>query len=230
MIWKELNTKTAEKEIQAMKDGKIHEEVLSKDEEELRDKLLAAWQEAKEAAEGEAIRHEYCQDFEFALRMYEIFSQGEYAMAPRIAANPRIWSYIGIRIVPEIVKERWTKETSWNDRFFRKANRIYLKVLWWYIYLSWQGNMDATRKVLENNNADTVVQLVERAGQHGYRPELYRAIMHRYFMLDPAERKMPYFRKVMKLHTARIASIEPEMVQNGIKGYVEELFDYFKCK
>ncbi len=230
MKWKELNVKSADKDVQDMKDGNINDSALRQEEQRLRKILLQAWQEAKDAAKEENVRHEYCQDFEFALRLYEIFSQGYYAMAPRIAANPRIWSYISIRIVPEIIKERWPNESSWNDHFFRKSNRIYLKALWWYVYLSWQGNIDDTRRVLENNSADTIVQLVERAGHHGYRTNLYREIMRRYFLLGESERNMQYFRKVMKLNTARIVSIEPEMAYNGVEGYVEELFDYFKCK
>lgn len=230
MKWKELSVKNADREVAAMKSGKHHMEELCADEERLRNKLLEAWREAASAAEDSQSKHEYGRDFEFALRVYEIFSEGEYAMAPRAAANPRIWSYISIRIVPDIIKERWPKETSWKERFYGKTNRIYLKVLWWYVYLSWQNSIAETRKIIEHNTTDTVVQLVERSGRHGYRPELYRRIMRKYYGLLPDDRNMQYFRRVMKLHTARIASVEPEMTKNGIDGYVEELFDYFKDK
>ncbi len=166
-------------------------------------------------------------DLNFALRLYGIFSKGEFAMSPRIAADVSVWRYISINLVPEIIKERWPKEASWDDRFYRKTNRIYLKVLWWYIYLSWQGDDERTYTILEENNSDTVVQLVERAGVHGYNIDLYRKIMVRLFCHPEKEHSMSLFRKVMKLHTARIRTRQPEMLPGGVNQYVEELYAYF---
>ena len=140
------------------------------------------------ASEEGKIKYNYNRDLVFALKIYEFFSVGQYNMPPRIAADPRVWSYISIRLVPEIVRERWPKKSSWEDRFYRKPNRIYLKVLWWYIYLSWQGETEDTRIILENNTEDTIAQLVERSGAHGYRLELYRKIMRRFFMMDDRRR------------------------------------------
>lgn len=233
MNWQKmkLKKKKAEAAVADMQAGNLDMPELNAEEKRLREKLLSAWQDAGEAAKEETQKYEYRRDLEFALRIYDIFSCGEYAMPPRIAADTTVWSYICIRLIPDIVRERWPKEVSWAERFYKRSTRIYLRTLWWYIYLSWQGDAERTRLALLGNSSDIIVQLVERSGRHGYRPELYRNIMRYFFaleMTDPQYRNAMYFRKVMKLHTARCASIEPEMARDGVGGYVKELFNYFK--
>lgn len=230
MKWKTLTVPEASKEVQEMKDDIFSvADGLTEEDLAIQKKLRQLWQDTKQelASEEGKIKYNYNRDLVFALKIYEFFSVGQYNMPPRIAADPRVWSYISIRLVPEIVRERWPKKSSWEDRFYRKPNRIYLKVLWWYIYLSWQGETEDTRIILENNTEDTIAQLVERSGAHGYRLELYRKIMRHFFMMDDNKCDMMKFRKIMKLHTARIVSIEPEMMVGGIPAYIEELLEYF---
>lgn len=198
---------------------------------ELRKLLLVAWHDACKKAEmtHNNSKISYYTDLYFALNLYYILSKGKFAMNIRDAANCNIWRFISLKVVPEIILQRW-RGKNLEDRYYRKPNRIYLKVLWWYIYLSEQDDMNQTENILKNNTTDIVVQLVERSGQHGYRRELYRKIMYKYAeinRINTGKMDPNLFRKVMKLHTARLVTIEPSMAKGGITGYVEELFDYF---
>lgn len=81
--------------------------------------------------------------------------------------------------------------------------------------------------VIEGNSEDTILQMVDRAGANGYRPELYRAIIKRLFFFSTiTPDTMELFRRVMKLNTARLVTTEPELTEGGIPQYVEELFSY----
>lgn len=229
MKWKKMQVKAAARAVEQMTEGYMSEVDLDDSYQRLRNQLVEAWENTNEELQADRTnkRYEYMRDLKFGMRLYRILSTGEFTMHPRLAADVGIWRYISINVVPEIIKERWPKESSWEDRFYRKPNRIYLKILWWYIYLSWQGDEKNTYTVLEANNSDTISQLVERSGAHGYNLELYRKIMVRHFFQDPSERSMMLFRKVMKLHTARIRTRQPEMLPGGINQYVEELYAYF---
>ncbi|SEA15548.1 DUF6339 family protein [Selenomonas ruminantium] len=229
MIWRKISRRNASKIVERIKEGDIPQVTLDESYQRMRSCLCQAWSDVNEEIKSldEKSRLEYMRDLRFGLRLYAIFSKGEFAMTPRIAADIDIWRYISLNVVPEIVIERWPKESSWDDRFFQKTNRIYLKVLWWYIYLSWQGDDERTYAVLEANTEDTIAQLVERSGSHGYNINLYRKIMIRHFCQGESAQSMVLFRKVMKLHTARIRTRQPEMLPGGVNQYVEELYAYF---
>ena len=177
---------------------------------------------------------EYNKDLMFALSLYELTRDEtqEYYMTVIEAADASIWRYISVEVVPEIVMDRWKgKGTKLPiDHFYEKPNRIYLKSLWWYIHLAWQGDVEHTREILSKNSTDTIVNLVERAGKAGYQVVLYREIMRLFADSDVAvaPHDAGLFRKVMKMHTARFANLEPELCDGGVNGYVKGLFDYFK--
>ena len=119
-----------------------------------------------------------------------------------------------------------------EERFWKTRRRIYLKVLWWYIYLSVQtddnGNedLDRTVDILKDNSTDEIVQIVERSGTAGYRVDLYRAMM-KYYSLHRDIYDNKKFRQVMVLNTARSQIIEPSLMDGGVQTYVRELFEYF---
>lgn len=161
---------------------------------------------------------DYKFDLHFGLGLYEIL-QNDKNFSNRVATNNDFWRYLSIRVVPDIVQARWSKNGS-EDRFYKQNRRIWLKAMYWYIHLSWQGSHDMTLDVLKNNSTDTVVQLVERAGQ-GYNIGLYREIIKQYAKND--DRKL--FRSVMKLNTAMLINVSPELVDGGITTYVRNLFN-----
>ena len=230
MKWESMAVKSAVRAVTRMKEGTVPEFELKANYLRMQQRIHEAWAEANAElkAQGGKSGFEYARDLNFGLRLYRIFSRGEFAMSPRIAADLGIWRFISIKVVPDLIKERWPKVESWDDRFYKKTNRVYLKVLWWYIYLSWQGDEELTYERLKDNSEDTIAQLVERSGAHGYNPGLYREIMRQFYLREKNRGNMDVFRKVMKLHTARIQTRQPELLPGGIGQYVEELYDYFK--
>lgn len=168
----------------------------------------------------------YKVDYLFGIRFYKLMTT-KYKMSIRIASNAGVWRFLSIKVVPDIVSKRYAQ--SHPDRFWKKAKRIWLRVIWWYIYLSWQGDEKTTETVLKDNSTDEILQLVDRCGKGGYRLELYRAIMKKNSQIPIGERrKSEIFRKVMVLNTARVQVIEPSLVMGGEKEYVENLFKYFE--
>lgn len=185
---------------------------------ELRDKLIEARDEIfeQEKLDG-ANTLDYKFDLLFGLKLYSILGD-EIDFTARVASNDDVWRYLSICVVPDIVHARWELK---EDYFYKQPRRIWLKRIWWYIHLSWQGNVEDTFKILEKNTTDTVMQLVERPGI-GYYQELYREIMARYFKYNDSDRQL--FRKVLKLNTARLLTMSPELVEGGIPTYVDNLF------
>lgn len=166
-------------------------------------------------------------DLRFGLKMYELMLTDKYRMTPRYASDDGVWRYLSIKVVPKIVFLRWGLNPS---RFWKEPRRVWLKTLWWYIYLSWQGSREETFEVLKGNTTDEIVQLVERSGPSGYRVELSRKIIERYGRLPDEQktRSRQLFRRVLKLNTARVKVMEPALLPGGESQYVKELFDYFE--
>lgn len=232
MKWKMLNKaqalSTLEKEFDEYGDKKEYSLPLTKNETELKAKLLEAYRQAVKENDD---HRDYGTDLFFALSLYDLFSTGTYKMTLHDAATADIWRYLCVVIAPEIIMDRWHKQGSKIplDHFCTKPHRIYFKSLWWYIFLSWQGNRQDTLQILRHNSTDTILNLVERSGTAGYQADVYRAIMYK-FSEPGGELKAhdaQLFRKVMKLHTAWSANIEPVLYAGGIAGYVKELFAYF---
>lgn len=170
--------------------------------------------------------YSYQLDLQFGIKLYSTLNQ-KYGMNVRLAATEGIWRYLSVCVVPDLIEKRYGKDHP--DRFWKKPKRLWLRVLWWYIYLSWQGSEEETIAVLKDNSTDEILQLVDRCGRGGYRVDLYREMMLKNSKLDPAERrKKQLFRKMMVLNTARVQVMEPELTVGGNRGYVESLSEYFQ--
>lgn len=171
------------------------------------------------------MNYSYQVDYIFGLKLYQLLND-KYDMSIRYASSTEVWRYLSVRIVPDVIEMRYG--TDHPDRFWKKPKRLWLRVIWWYIYLSWQGNISDTIAIIKDNSTDEILQLVDRCGRGGYRVELYREIMKQHGQLDPVERrKKGIFRKVMVLNTARVQTIEPGLVLGGEKQYVTNLCHYF---
>lgn len=155
-------------------------------------------------------------DLLFAIRLYDILGLNNN-FSNRAASNDDIWRFLSIRVIPDIVHSRW----GMNEVRYMTSRRIWLKNLWWYIHLSWNGDTERTYEILKNNTTDTVLQLVERPGV-GYYISLYREIMLQYSCINDHGRTL--FRKVLKLNTALLPVTYPELISGGIKEYVSYLF------
>ncbi len=168
----------------------------------------------------------YQVDYLFGLKMYSLLNK-KYGMSTRTASSAGVWRFLSILVVPDIIDLRYG--TGHPDRYWKKAKRLWLRVLWWYIHLSWQGDENATAAVLKDNSTDEILQLVDRCGRGGYRVELYRELMRQHAELDVTERrKKQIFRKIMVLNTARVQVIEPGLVSGGESQYVSQLIHYFQ--
>ena len=169
--------------------------------------------------------YSYQLDLLFGLALYEVLNE-KYGMNVRLASTEGIWRYLSICVVPDLVEKRYGKDHP--DRFWKKSKRLWLRVLWWYIYLSWQGTREETRRVLQDNSTDEILQLVDRCGRGGYRVDLYRELMRKNSELSISDRrKNQLFRKMMVLNTARVQVLEPALTSGGNRGYVDALAEYF---
>ena len=121
--------------------------------------------------------------------------------------------------------KRWGKGAE--IRYYKQSGRIWLKTIWWYIHLSWQGDYKSTIQILKNNTTDQILQLVDRSGTKGYYVEVYRLIMYYYWVarrINPSVGEAE-FRRIMTLHTAMCKTIEPGLCESGEDGYVRMLFE-----
>lgn len=197
---------------------------------EMREEILKVFQETlfeigiTETQIGNQ-NNSYKVDYIFGLKIYCLLTD-KYNVNVRLAANEGFWRFLSLKVVPDVIEKRYG--INHPDRFWKKPKRVWLRVLWWYIYLSWQGTTEKTANVLADNSTDEILQLVDRCGRGGYRVELYRAIMRKYSQLDIQERRRSQiFRKMMVLNTARVQVVEPAFSCNGENGYVDELYNYF---
>ena len=235
MKWRELNKIESEKEYQKYFEN--NEIKLLDDYIELRNALKQAYEDAKELAES-TNKPKHLLDVYFGAKLYSILDKEKFSLFE--ASNDNIWRYISICIIPDIVKDRWGDN---KPRFFAQKNRIWLRFIWFCIYLAWDGTLEKTIEVLEPLNTDVVVQYVERNdGGQGYRVELNRCIFKYLKMLHHNE--VPSFRKiskrisinhdisrdVAKLNNFRCMVIEPSLYKGGIKGYVADLFETIRKK
>ena len=211
---------------------------------QLRKDVMQAYTAAREAVLADsnmASKKEYYTDLRFALSFYDVLKKYDFSL--RMASNDQVWIYLCVKVFPDLVHNRYpgskvktesgvVQRNINEERFWKTRRRIYLKVLWWYIYLSLQfgedGKEDFSRTfdVLKDNSTDEIVQIVERSGPAGYRVDVYRTLMKYY-----AENRDRYdnkrFRKVMVLNTARTQIVEPLLMAGGIEEYIKELFEYF---
>ena len=163
----------------------------------------------------------YSTDLSFALELYRILTE-EYGMTAVEASDDGIWRFIQMDLVPSMIYNRWPGNGDRrinDDRQWKNTRRIWLKTLWFYIHLSWQGSLDETRKVLSNNTSNDISQLVERSGS-GYRLDLYREIMRQYACSDYHGE----LGRVLKLNVAWCGTVEP-LLSGNLERYVSSLFD-----
>lgn len=194
------------------------------DYQEIRNILQRSWAKGTSAIEEKRARSEYQRDLSIGLDLYELVFE-KYEISIRSASDDDIWRFISMKVIPDIVWNRWGDNP---ERFFRGASRLWIKTLFWYIHLSWQGNRSDTELLLQPFNTDDIVQLVERTGTDGYRISLNRAIMKCYHSkITFLKNDKNLFRKVMKLNTALLKVIEPELVNGGVEEYANNLFSRF---
>lgn len=193
---------------------------VSKDYLEIRGALNSLFRDSRKEV-GDSVKS-YQMDVCFGTALFE-YLQGYPWFTDRLAADDGFWRYLSLKVVPNLVGQRWSNDNA--DHYYTKPSRIWLKTIWWYVYLSKKrGEMSRTKAMLLSGNfsTDTILNLVERTGQGGTNILVYRGIMSKYAMLEDADDKK--FRSVMKLNTAKSVVVEPTFFEDGIPGYVNTLF------
>jgi hypothetical protein len=159
-------------------------------------------------------------DVEAGLALYRILGKRGFSL--RQASSDGFWRHLSLEVLPDVVAARWDEQPS--ARFWSARSRIWLRVLWWFVHLSWQGKEQDTRDILDGITTDDMVQLVERPGRHGFRIDLCRALMRgrgaRRAQASGTER----FRELMVLNTVTVVMTEPELHEKGPDGYVAGLY------
>lgn len=182
----------------------------------------------------EITRKDYYTDVHLGLYLYKYLEDiPEFNL--RAAANDDFWRYLSLKVVPDVVAERWGKDNE--SHYWSKPSRIWLRSIWWYVHLSWQGDILSTERVLESPyfSTDTIINLEERTGRKGTFINVYRYIMYFYSQLSKNELERYYrektnvkqgdlFRTIMKLNTAKVMVMEPALFLGGEKEYARSLF------
>ncbi len=198
----------------------------------IREDIQHLSEKIKQTAKKEGIKGDYYYDSHMGIMLYDYLCNLP-GFNMRTAANDDFWRYMSVKVVPDVVSERWGKDNE--SHFWSKPARIWLRSIWWYVHLSWQGDVSTTAEVLEKScfTTDTILNLEERTGRKGTFVEVYRYIMYYYsrvpqIVLDDYNKsktnKEDLFRVIMKLNTAKVMVINPALYLGGEKEYVRSLF------
>ena len=185
---------------------------------DIRNKVVGAY--LKGLASGN-----YAADVETGLCLYELLNESS-GFTNVMANDDDVWRYFSCIVFPDITFERYPIPGAGDrrlpsKRFYSHKRRIWVKTLWWYIHLSWQGNTNDTRKVLAGLGSDTISDLIERTGK-GYRLPLYRELMRQYS--NCPNKSTATFNRLCSQNLVNCRSIEPALTSSGETGYVKYLF------
>lgn len=196
----------------------------------LRTELTSLWEDVvQEIGDGK----KYLLDLKFGVKLKEYFDSKSWFNL-RLAADINFWRYMSVFVLPNVVLCRWGSKA--DDRYWQKPARIWLRSIWWYAYLGWSASAEKTVEILGAPvfNTDIILNTVERTGRKGTPVNVYKEILHTYAQI-PASRVHGFssssdgnsdtlYRSVMRLNTAKIIVVEPELYEGGVKGYVNGLF------
>lgn len=195
--------------------------VLSTPWNEIREILLQKWDSACDESNcvtGSNYNYEF--DVSFGIRLYQALNE-EIGFTNRVASDDNIWRFLSLRVIPDLVVKRHGLKP---DHFYKISKRIWLKSIWWYAKLAWEGNAEDTQRLLANYTTDTIVQLVERSGL-GYYVSVDHEILKKMRNIEDRTVLRSFLRSVLKLNTAWLTTTSPELYEGGVKGYVSALFD-----
>lgn len=173
----------------------------------------------------------YNYDYRFSIWFYDYMNTKEW-FGERIASNYLFWNYIALKVMPDIVYARWGDDKT-HEHYFAKGLRVYPYTMFWYAHLSWQGNKEATERILsitKRFSTNSILHLVERPGRYyGTFVDLYRSIMKQYadFSYSKYVDYKKLFESVMKLCMAKTLVIDPYLYEGGTDQFAKDLIN--KC-
>lgn len=188
---------------------------------DLRRKVIAVYQESKPNGG-------YVIDVNIGLCLYNELS-GANGFTNVLANDDDVWRYLSCVVFPDITYFRYPPSKKDVEeghkinpkRFYAHTRRIWLKTLWWYIHLSWQGSEKATREVLKDLGTDTISDFIERTGK-GYRLKVYRELIKAYSGIEKKSSNL--FNKIATQNRVNCTTVEPALTRNAEPGYVAQLF------
>jgi len=203
---------------------KYHTEGFDSRYQNLRDETVAAYT-AKWCLD------DYERDVSVGLALYSNLNPS-LGFTTVLANDDDIWRYLSCVVFPDITYIRYPKPGKDDNRintkrFYSHTRRIWVKTLWWYVHLAWQGNVDDTRKVLltPGLGTDTISDFIERPGK-GYRIALTRELMRQYSM--GRVRNSHLYNRLQKQNLVNCRIIEPALTEHGERGYVTYLLKQFE--
>ena len=237
MIWKKMNCDEAKKQIAGIENysevefsnlvdewkNRQFAQVIPPEYREIRDRISSEYYNYRNSSEYEI-------DLRVGLALYELLLKDEYKLMPTYANDDDIWRYLSVQVFLDItylrepIHDRFGKYFS-HDRVYRHTKRIWLKQLWWWIHLGWQGDAESTYKVLKKYGSGRISQVLERAGK-GYRVEVIRNLLKK-----AAERcghgniSQNDFRAIMMLYYAKTFVVEPTLVEGGTEAFLDNVLD-----
>lgn len=189
---------------------------------ELRQKIVNTYLQYKEISDYEV-------DLQIGLCLYESLN-AESGFTNVVANDDDVWRYLSCIVFPDITNLRYPpSKTDINEghrlntkRFYLHTRRIWLKTLWWYVHLSWQGSSSSTYRILKKFGTDTISDLFERPGK-GYRLSLYRELMKDYSQINNIN--ADNFNRIQKQNLVNCRTVEPALTDGAEEGYVIRLLD-----
>lgn len=196
--------------------------------EDFRKELLTVFQDTLVETSGKMT---YLLDLRVGIKLYELMPPGKNFTVIQ-ANDDDIWRYISVKVMPDITYKRYPDPAKGDirinqKRFYAHTRRIWLKTLWWYIHLSWQGTASRTFEILRDNGTDNINKLIETPGR-GYRLSLFRSMMKEYHNTRP--HLVEDFRAFTKLNNAKCVSVEPELTSGGVAAYAQTLLAEVSAK
>lgn len=200
--------------------------------EEFRKDLLEVFKGTLEENGGKS---NYILDLRVGLKLYSLLPLSKSFTIVQ-ANDDDFWRYVSVKVLPDLTYLRYPDPEKAvaeaggrlnHKRFYAHTRRIWIKTLWWYIHLSWQGNEAKTFAALKENTVDNINKLIETPGR-GYRLLLYRAMIAEYAATGPHTGKE--FAAFTKMNNAKCFLVEPALTSGGEKGYAHRLFQELKEK
>lgn len=165
-------------------------------------------------------------DLLFAIKIFEYFNKSNFPQFNEaVASNYNFWRYICLRVVPDIIIKRHGLVDTY---FYEKDVRIYIPTMWWFIEMSYQGDLESTYDCLKDFSTDFILQFVERPGRDGMYIDVTRCIFAYLSKLPKQiinEKKgnQTLIRRLLIQHTARNVNFNL-VVEGKTKEYVKGLF------
>lgn len=207
----------------------------------------------RSALEETGYKINYIIDLRVGIKLYELLNPNKGFDIVK-ASDDDIWRYISVCVMPDLTFIRYPNQKTdieilkefipnltyaigvktekdslrlKKKRFYSHTRRIWLKTLWWYVHLGWQGSSEKTYEVLKNNGTNIISHFIERPGR-GYREDLFRYMLYAYSLLP--EQKDKVFRAAAKLNLAKCVSAEPALLEGGERVYSINLFEEVSTK